>query len=343
MAQYGGSLWFTDVAGGRVLKIPVAGPYLSTSIVSHALPPGPAGTPGLQPHGFGIATGKDGNLYVADWLNGVVDRVSPVTGTTTAQTLTPEQVPLGVNDTSVPRFFAPDGAGRLYLTQSGPTAATIPAGSIDDFVPGTGSINIVPSGLPLVLAGSSPYAIGANGSYIYYSDLQGDGLGLIAETNHTTRLFPINQFSQETGILRLPNGVAVLADGTAWFTCYGGVTASVAQPLCMGRTVYLSSWSIFPSRAIVLSGVGNANAQIVGMMEAPSSNSGPFTAVSNKTGVCKTTAVADHNFNIVGVALGSCSITVTDAHAVSETIQVTVPVLETTAARRSSRAPRPSQ
>ncbi len=341
-AQEGGSLWFTDVGGGRVLKIPVAGPYVSTSIVGHALPPGPAGTVGLRAQGFGIAYGKDGNLYVSDWLNGLVDRVAPATGTTTAQILTPEQVVLGVNDTSSPRFFAHDGAGLLYLTLSGPTAAIIPAGSINNFMPGTGPINIVGSDSPLVLAGSSPYAIGANGSYVYYADQGAEGLGLIAETNHTSRVYPISQFSQVTGTLRFPDGVVVLPDGTAWFTCYGGVTASAAQPLCMGRTVYLSNWSIFPSRAIVLSGIGNANAQIVGVMEAPSSNSGPFTAVSNQTGVCKTTAVADHNFNIVGVARGSCSVTVTDAHAVSETIQVTVPVLETTAARSSRRTPRSS-
>jgi len=119
----------------------------------------------------------------------------------------------------------------------------------------------------------------------------------------------------------LPDFVAAMSDGTAWFTCYGSQPGVVP---CLGHTTYLSGWSIFPAQSIALFGAGLQSEQLVGVMESPSANSGPFTAASSNTDVCTVADLNDHNFNVVGTGPGACLVTVTDAHGVSQTINVTV-------------------
>ncbi|MBV9269758.1 MAG: hypothetical protein JO165_01600 [Candidatus Eremiobacteraeota bacterium] len=323
-----GRVWFTDIAGHRALKIPVAGPYVSGSITSHVLPIGLPGTMHIPGRGQGIAFGSDGNLYVLDQANGSVNRVAPSTGATTAQTLTPEQMRLGSSDSSAPRFITKDASGRFFFTQLG-SFTTNSVGTIDTFLPGFGISTLRQ---PNILAGTLPDSIDANGSVVYYANLAANGLGVYSEPNNSSRLYPVSALSEP--FFEIPDGVAVLPDATAWFTCYGNATTF--QPLCLGHTVYLSGWSVFPGRDVALSGIGNASAQIIGIMERPSVNSGPFTAVSSNTAICRTTSVVDHNFNIIGVASGVCNITVTDSHAVKVSIRVTVPSVTAPRAQRAA-------
>jgi len=312
-----GNLWVVDGPGHRLLKIPVAGPYATASFTTYTLPNGPTGTPGYGPSGFGIAYASDGNLYVMDRNNGVLDQVNPATGATTKQLLTPQQVTIGTSD-SAGLYDMGGGGATLYVASAGQFSAFYPNGFLDSFNVGQQSYTVV--GLPSTFA-TEIEAPSVNGTTLYYGDLYW-GIGSVNLTTGSARMFPVEVNGVATSLT--PNGVAAMSDGTAWFTCYGSSAFPTFQPGCVGHTIYLSGWSIFPSRSFALFGTGTESEQLVGIMESPSSNSGPFTAVSSTTSVCTATSVSDHNFNVVGVGAGACLITVTDAHGVSESINVTV-------------------
>lgn len=323
LAQDGaGNVWFTDLTGGRVLKTPVAGPYDGSAIVGYALPNGPNGTPHGTARGQAIVYGQDENLYVTDRLNGVVDQVSPASGATTRQMITPQQKTLGSSNSAALAFMAKDGGGNLVLSLLGANENPV-----------FGAVDVLPSGthkiggysLPNVPSGAEPYAIGANGNYAYYADLYG-GLGLINTSTGKTRLFPVAPFfSANATFTRTPDGVAVLGDGTAWFTCYGNLTGSKPlQPLCVGHTVYLGGWSLFPGPSFTISGFGPLTSQPVGIMENPTADSGPFSVVNSNAGVCRASTVNDHNFLVIGLASGTCTLTVTDSGKHSAQLLVTV-------------------
>jgi hypothetical protein len=159
-------------------------------------------------------------------------------------------------------------------------------------------------------SGSQPDSIGAKGNNLYYADLYG-ALGYINTSNNKTRLYPTLTVQQATtkDYFQTPDGITVMSDGSAWFSCEN---INVLVPLCVGHTVYLSNWSAFPGPSFSVF-AGKANEQAVGIVEAPSADSGPFTAATNNASICTVTKVADHNFTVVGVAVGSCQVTVTDA------------------------------
>lgn len=329
-----GNVWFNDGGGHRAFKNPIAGPYDGSALTAYALPSGPSGTLQFGANGQGMAYGGDGSVYLADFNNGLLDRIVPATGTTSAQLLTPQQQAFGATNSSEVRYITKNAAGTLFFSYLNGTNGL---GGVDSLVPGSNTIKAI--ALPNAPSGRVPDSIGANGSDVYYADLAG-GLGFIDTATGKSREYPIEtlafQNAPSTTFQRSPNGIAVLSDGTAWFTCAGG---STAQPLCLGHTVYLGDWSIFPGPDITISGFGSASSQPVGIMEAPSADSGPFKVANNKKSVCRVSPVHDHNFVITGVAAGACTITVSDAGSVKASVQVTVvaspaPLRRGAAARR---------
>ncbi|HTX59600.1 MAG TPA: hypothetical protein VMH02_07940, partial [Verrucomicrobiae bacterium] len=327
-----GNVWFTDGNGGRVFKNPVAGPYDGSALVGYTLPNTPYGN---TASGQGIQYGSDGNVYVVDSRNAVVDRVDPSNGTTLTQIALPQEKQYLNVDVVTPNFMTQDSSGTLLLTyfQYAISGYGSTFGGVDSLVPGAASMTAL--ALPSTPSGSEGYGISANGSNVYYVDFYG-GLGYINASTGKSRLYRI--ISLTGNFSNSPSGVVAMPDGTAWFTCYG----SGAPPLCLGHTVYLKGWSLFPGPTFTIQGFGALNAQPVGIMEAPTASSGPFSAASSNTSACTASTVTDHNFLVTGVAPGACTVTVKDANGKSAQLQVTVePVPTATPGAERARRPPP--
>ena len=319
-----GNVWFTDQRTHRVGKIPIASPM--TTPVMYSVPPGPAGTTGYNASPQGIAFGADANLYVADHNNGVIDVINPATGATTNQMITPEQQAVGITDTTFPRFIVRGSDNKLYFSQSG---------SYNNFTHGWLDSLTSPStfgNLPLPFS-ATPDSLAAGASVIYASEFGYGGIDKADLTTGKVVTWPLTQNLTNGG--PMPNGIAVNpADNSAWFSCYGsqtvgGVVGGPPIAQCAGHAVLTSAWSVWPGGPINLNGTGSQAAQLIGLMEA--GNSGPYTTSSSNTAVCTAGAPStqfDHNFLITGVAVGTCTVSVTDAHA--RTTQVTVNVTQTT-------------
>jgi streptogramin lyase len=313
-----GNVWFVDLGGSRVMEIPLGGPYTTASITSYSLPNGPPGTPQTSARGYGIVNGSDGNLYVMDRLNGLLDQVNPATGVTTNQFVTPQQLAMGSSDYALPYSLSSSpGGSTIYMSSPGDGNSINDTSFLDSFSVASGTYSNI--ALPSTFNHSvSDQRL--TGSDLYFADLEW-GLGVADLSNGTSREYPVLLNGELAASGLLPDFVAAMSDGTAWFTCYGSQPGVVP---CLGHTTYLSGWSIFPAQSIALFGAGLQSEQLVGVMESPSANSGPFTAASSNTDVCTVADLNDHNFNVVGTGPGACLVTVTDAHGVSQTINVTV-------------------
>jgi hypothetical protein len=309
-------LWITD-NGPTVLAIPVAASPDPTAVVSYPLPSGAAGTFGFNANSQGIAYGSDGNLYIADYLNGLIDQVSSATGAATNQFLLPQQTTLGASDSAGPRFIVNGPNNKLYLSYYGSLDSTINEGGISSLtLPSTFTGQSLPAAYNQL-----PWVFEIDGNALYYSDLGLLGLGYIDLATGKSRLYPMYPNGVVTSP-RVPNGIAFDSNSSPWFTCFGAF--ATPQPLCMGHPIYLSGWSLWPSNDLELAGTGSQSSQIVGIMEGPSANSGPFTVQNSDSTVCSVTTPVDHNFVVTGVGPGVCTLTVKDAGAVTESMTVGV-------------------
>ena len=340
------NLWFSDLSGHRLLSIPQAGPFLSSSIVAHSMPNGPAGTSGSPASIQGLSYGNDGKIYALDQNNGVVDRVDPASGQTLMQTLMPQQVTLGTGDSAFPRFVTHNAAGRMYFSYIGTfgTTSPTPTPGIDQFTPGSApTISTVPIVSAAVgWGGTFPDSIDANGSLVYYADLDG-ALGVINTSTNSYRLIPTQSvvddylaLQQNSNGYHSPNGVAALPDGTAWFSCYDGTTPLL--PLCVGHAVYHKGvkipWSLFPGNinlvgktkgTYVTMYAGATFAEDFGIMEAPTDNSGPFQVTfPSGSSSCSISHVKGHNFLVTGTTPGTCHILVSDKQHNVAALNITV-------------------
>lgn len=310
-----GNVWFGDGGGGRVLRIPVKGPYRSSSIRAFVQPKGPHGTPQALPWVNGIDF-ADGTLYFLDENNGTLDAVE-ANGRTKAQMLLPQQRAAGSQVSVAPRFLTTSSGSLLLSFLGAPRSATLSQGGIDRFA---GRGRMMPLKLPKSPAGALPDTLSIDGNDLYYSDLGLHAVGFVDEASGRSRLIPTIPYSS-IQVRESPNGIVAMSDGTAWFTCTNG--SSPFQPLCLGHTVYLSGWSLFPGPSFTL-GAGKTHAQIVGIMENPSQDSGPFTVRSSNARVCTPSKIVDHNFTITGLQAGACTIEVTDARHRRASLTVTV-------------------
>jgi len=313
-----GNLWFTDTQNRKVGKMPPAGPYATASITEYVVPNGPTGTGRFLPQVGGITGGTDGNLYVPDYYNGVIDQITTA-GVTTNQYITPEEArwnPSGGD--GFPRFVATGQDGKIYVTAAGQGFNYPYNGSLDAMTNAGAFTNI-----PLLGFAYQPDSVATGSGVVAFSDLANQSLGTYVPGGAGLRVFPTTDgFGfQSTG--DAPNGVAVASDGSPWYTCYGA-TGIAGRALCAGHLVLTSAWSVLPGRTIGIYGTGAQSSQLLGIAE--SGNSGPFTYASSNAAVAQAASVSDHDFTITGSAAGTATITVTDAHARSVTIAVTVTV-----------------
>ncbi|MBV8433884.1 MAG: hypothetical protein JO029_06345 [Candidatus Eremiobacteraeota bacterium] len=363
MTQDGsGNLWFTDGRGGRVIKLPLSGPFTPSSLTPYALPTPPVisnvpqNPPWLGGIAFNAASSAGPNvlpgLFTTDYFNGIVWDVDPSTGMWQTILAGTQQNAAGSAYTVQPRFIvlyntsqlAYTGLGAQSLSTSSATGP--PNGFVDHIDATTNPVHQPAFGIPAAPSGREPDSIAANGSYIYYADLSG-GLGFIDANTSAAREFPIVPVSAGTsGFSRAPDGVVVMPDGTAWFTCYGNATAYLG-PLCLGHTVYTSGWSLWPGPAFTIAGYGATHSQPVGVMESPSQNSGPFTASVDNSAVCSVTLATnayssgsspDHNFTVTGLTAGTCTVTIYDSgRKHSNQLKVTVVASEAAVRRAATR------
>lgn len=316
------TLWFTDQTTARIGSINVAGPYATSSVTMYGLPNGP--TTGTMhrtasPNGI-VQWSADGNLYVVDYNNGLLDVVNPANGSVISQLVLPEQIALGNAYGAFPRFVAEGPDHKLYISESQQGLASPFNGVLESYdangfaaiaLPGFGH---VPDD---VAAGGS----GANAT-VANADLSALGVGIYDIATKSERTIPMgDQFTLQTSGLN-PNGVAVPSDGSVWFTSYGDFNGAVL-PLMLEHVVYTSSWSVYPRGPVNLFGTGVQSADLMGVVEH--GNSGPFTVTSSDPNVASAQSVQDHNFMVVGNGAGTCVLTVTDAsnRSYSFTVNVT--------------------
>jgi len=306
------------------MKIPSGGPYTTASFTVYAQPSPPAGAGGvggLHARTVNFASG----VLVYGFPAGFVNVVNPSTGAVAGQYLTNLQTSLGASNESDLYDAGTDGTS-VYVGQIGEVFSAYEVGALEAFTPPSGPFTTLTT-VPFVA--TEPIVPSAAGGIVYYADYAIGGLGFSNPATGKARIFPT--YNANTGYFYNANGVAALADGTAWFTCYGNTSPAAPGetfiPTCIGHTIYTSTWGLWPGTSVAVFGAGANGAQVVGIMEAPSANSGPFTTSSNNTAVCTVTAPTasnDHNFTITGVAAGACTVTVTDAHSISQAINVTV-------------------
>ncbi len=301
------NLWFTDQLGARIGKLSPAGPYNTAAMTMYAVPNGPVGTPQLSARPWGLASGSDGNIWLADRLNGVIYK-STTSGAMTGY-VTPEQVKLGANTSAAPSYLALGSNGRQFFTES--TSPGVFRG-----VSTSGSFSKI--ALP---SGSIPYLTASNGNIIAFNDIQNSAIGIYNVTTRAIVELPTKTLVQPT--YKSPDGVAVQSASSIWFACFGPPPSG--KPLCLGNLQLASTWAVFPATTITVK-TGAANAQLIGIGET--GDSGPFTAVSSNTSIATVASSNvsgdDHNFVITGIAGGAATVTFTDAATRNVAVAVTV-------------------
>ncbi|HEX5275197.1 MAG TPA: hypothetical protein VFW34_07970 [Candidatus Rubrimentiphilum sp.] len=310
-----------------IWKMPIAGPYTTAAVSIVAMPsPGPN-----QPRMQGIAPDNSGNVWVAnDAVNaGASDiKYTPSSGAL-ANFFT---FPFGQN--AHPRYMALAGDGFVYQTGvfgGCTTNSATPCGAVNQLSAGCAT-GICANSLGTVDNQSMPDDVAAGSAAVVYTDLWWEGLGIRATGTGNALEIPIavNPYSA-TNFGMAPEGVTIASDGTIWFITF---VQQANGKLAMERAVFTSAWSIWPGKSLTL---GPNSNMLVGIMEPPDKSSGPFTAANSNPNVC---GIQGTNFprsaRIVSLAVGTCAITITDAHGRSDTVNVTVTT--TTPAAAAGRA-----
>lgn len=314
-----GNLYLTGNTDHNIYKIPVSNP--STSNISaiplpvYTSPPGAVWSGSQKPSAEGITAGPDGNLYIANFAFTApnVLQYNPTSAALTAFAPPGGQGP-------EPRYIVAGSDGNLYESYGG-TCQVFPCnGGLNEMTTaGTFTPIVMPDGY------SEPDDLAPGNGFVAFVDLGQAGVGTYGLSSKEVRDYPIEM--PNTGavcctVWRAPDGVTVGSDGSLWYITYGNVTTG--GPLAIAHVVMTSNWSVWPSQKIDLIGTGDLNAQLVGIME--SGDSGPFTVASTNSNVAVLQPITgeSHNFHVLGVGAGNCTVTITDKNGRSESIAVTV-------------------
>jgi hypothetical protein len=314
-----GNLYLTGFADHKIYQIPVSNPATSNitaiPLPLYTAPPGAVWT-GEQPSDpQGIASGADGNLYIADFSFGApnVLQYNPANSALAAFGPPGGQGPM-------PRYIVAGSDGNLYESYAGSCQTEPCFGGLNAMTTGGAFTQIgLPDGY------SEPDDLAGGNGFVAFVDLGEQGFGTYDMTSKEVRdypIVPINGAVQCCSNWTAPDGITVGSDGSLWYITYG--TVSTGGPLAIAHVVMTSNWSVWPSQQMTLIGSGSQNAQLVGIME--SGDSGPFTVTSSNPSIAQLQSIAgeSHDFHLVGAAAGSCTVTITDKKGRSESIAVTV-------------------
>lgn len=310
------NMWAVDVQH-RLIKIPMTNPTTG-SVVTYPMPKGRNGWWG---QGFGIFY-SGGSMWILDRAGADVDQFNLGTLAFGTQTALPWNGTDGSGDVSHPYDYGVSGS-ILYTGQDDSYNAPFEQGGIATFNAATLATTKIAMPASVV---NGPGSMSVNGNVLYYNTFDtNSAIGTVNLTTGAARTIP--SISTNYADSTFPNRLEAVSDGTAWGPCYtSGLTPQ--PPLCVEHTIYTNGWSVWPGATFNINGSGSQNEQLIGIMEAPTVSSAPFTVTSSNTSICAVvpdpSSINDHNFNIVGQAAGSCTLTVTDKNSVSRTIQVTV-------------------
>ncbi len=292
-----GMLYVGSTSNPVLLRQPVGGPYDGSALAAANFASQPAS--GRFPS---LTNGPDGNLWATD--RGAVHRIGldGVAYATFAEPVT----------SSVGRSIVAASDGNLYTTALD-VLSPIGAGYL--YRLSTSGV-YTPIAMPTALDDPDHLALGGAG-IVYFSDLGAGAIGRVLVATGAVQVWPA------TTIGGSPQSVAVVPDGTIWFT---------GSDDAVGRVILAQGWSVFPSGALSVNGTGAANALLIGIAE--SGESGPFTVTSANPTIAAiaqppgngTAAAATfpHNFLITGGAPGTTTVKVVDARGRTQFIPVTV-------------------
>jgi streptogramin lyase len=324
-------LYLTGNQDHRIYQIPLSNPAGATAIPlpSSTAPPGalmPFPSPAFPQ---GVTLGTDGNLYIAN-----NSTTAPNVMQYDGSAFTPFALP-GVAQSQAPRYIVTGSDANLYESSAG-TCAVMPCGGALNAITTAGVFT--PIALPDGYSWPDDLAVG-NG-FVAFADLGEAGIGTYDFTSKEVRDYPIEPATGQVAccsVWTAPQGVTVGSDGSLWYTTYG--TLSKGGPVGMAHVVMTSNWSVWPTKQISLYGAGPQSAQLIGVME--SGNSGPFTLTSSNPNVAVLQAIPgeSHDFHLLGVGGGNCTVTITDKNGRSETIAVSVTTTSGTVQSTRRRTP----
>lgn len=315
-----GNLYLTGAGDHNLYKIPVSNPT-TTSITAVPFPTvsTPPNVP--QPGSFypmleGITTGADGNLYIANfgYYSGDALRYAPATGAVT---------PLPFPDTTQTlggRYIVSGSDGNLYVSTGTFCSTSTTSTCASAFYKLTTSGTYSRINLPDTL--SAPDFLAAGNGEVGFADLGEMAVGAYDIKAGELRDYPMQPNTNPCcTVNRRPDAVAFTSDGSMWILSYGQTAQN--GTLGIGHVVMTNNWSVWPSQNISLAGTGAAGEQLIGIME--SGDSGPFTVTSSDNTIATMVSTgSSHDFELVGNAAGSCTVTITDKNGRRESIAVSV-------------------
>jgi hypothetical protein len=332
-----GNLYLTGNTDHKIYKIPTSNPstanITAVPIPSYTAQPGaelPFGSPAYPE---GIAAASDGKLYIANNSATApnVLQYDPTGATFTALTLP------GTAQAQAPRYIITGSDGNLYQSSTG-TCLSMPCGGALNALTIAGVFS--PIGLPD--AYSFPDDLASGSGFIAFTDLGEAALGTYDFASKEVRDYPIETYTTPCcTVWKGPQGVTVANDGSIWYITDGHYKTDGA--VALAHVIMTANWSVWPSQDITITGAGSQAAQLVAVME--NGDSGPFALHSSDSTVATIEAVTgeSHDFHIVGVGPGSCTITITDKNGRTESIAVNVTTTDGTVQSRGRRAPGTSQ
>ena len=323
----GTTLYAGTFGGHAIAVIPVSGFGSATP----AYVPMPASVPPANKNPQGLVA-RNGNVYFIEQNGGnpnvkAVGVMSEANRTSSGITEFTDTV-IGSRTIAGLRSLAPGADGNLYITWYGD--ATLVQTPLHFFNPANGTFTAVPvpDGLPFDADSLQPSNVPGSVSLVF-NDLVELAVGVHNTTLHTTTLIPA--YNSLTPPVTYPNDAVQTTPDDFWFTGNSGPGPdgrTPTSPPLIGHIALAAGWSVFPqiNGPIPIYGTGDPNAFLFAVLEQAAA-ADTFTLASSAPGICSVAAIAKYpgDYKVVGLAPGSCTVTVTDQNrrSVALTFQVT--------------------
>ncbi len=291
-----GSVWFAD-GGAQVGKIEPS----TNAVTLYPVTPPPNGGP---PYLIDSTIGSDGSFWALDSANAGVFRVStsgPKAGSSAF-------FPLPLVQSAAALAIA-SGGDNIYTAAISPQSSR--QGALDRGVAGS-SPAFMPIGLPPIVA---PEKLTTASGKVYFQEKIFSGLGIVDARDRSVVVLPLEP--------KAVPGIVADSAGNPWLACVQAFAP------CLERVVLSSQWSAYPGQSITLYTIDRITGHplppgLIGIGET--GNSGPFTVRSSNVSVCTAHVIAGfaHDVQVDPVAAGTCTVTISDAHARQVPVAVTV-------------------